>query len=77
MIAIFPAVAAFVSIYCLYHRRAADLREQEQLVAQLGPRNLVALAAMAGMNSLMTGLNIANERVEKRGFIGHQIVAKS
>jgi membrane protein len=103
MTAIFPAIAAFVSIYGLF----ADPRAIEGQLASysnLLPANSlklltdalqnfsaksqstlnvallvsVALAlwsAKAGVTSLITGLNIANEAVEKRSFIVQQILA--
>jgi membrane protein len=103
MTAIFPAIAAFVSVYGLF----ADPRAIERQIASysdLLPANSlkvltdalenfagnshstlnvallvsVALAlwsAKAGVSSLMTGLNIANQTVEKRSFIVQQFVA--
>jgi membrane protein len=103
MTAIFPAIAAFVSIYGLF----ADPRAIEQQVTtytNLLPASSlklltdalenfagksqstlnfalvisVALAlwsARAGVTSLMTGLNIANETTEKRNFVFQQVVA--
>ena len=103
MTAIFPAIAALVSVYGLF----ADPHTIERLIASyadLLPANSlklltgalenfagnshstlnaalvisVALAlwsAKAGVSSLMTGLNIANETAEKRSFIVQQIVA--
>ena len=103
MTAIFPAIAALVSVYGLF----ADPHTIERLIASysdLLPANSlklltdalenfagkshstlnvalvvsVALAlwsAKAGVSSLMSGLNIANETEEKRSFIVQQIVA--
>ena len=103
MTAIFPGIAALVSVYGLF----ADPHTIERLIASyadlLPPNSLklltdalenfagnshstlnvalvvsVALAlwsAKAGVSSLMTGLNIANETAEKRSFIVQQIVA--
>jgi len=103
MIAIFPAIAAFVSIYGLF----ADPRAIEQQIASystLLPANSLKLltdalqnftaksqstlnvalvisaaialwSAKAGVTSLMTGLNIANEATEKRSFVFQQVIA--
>ena len=103
MTAIFPAIAALVSVYGLF----GDPRAIEQQIASysdLLPTNslklltdalenfagnsnstlnvaliisvgLASWSAKAGVSSLMTGLNIANETVEKRSFIVQQIVA--
>ncbi len=103
MTAIFPAVAALVSVYGLF----ADPRAIERQLtsyADLLPANSLTLltdalenfarnshstlnaalvvsvvlalwSAKAGVSSLMTGLNIANEMPEKRSFIVQQIVA--
>jgi membrane protein len=103
MTAIFPAIAALVSIYGVF----ADPRAVEAEIADLSrvlPQNSaslltdavrnfsgksqsslsvafavsVALAlwgARSGVASLMTGLNIANETTEKRGFMWQQVVA--
>jgi membrane protein len=103
MTAIFPAIAAFVSIYGLF---ADPHAVQAQIVAysSLFPENalklltgaldsfssksgsalnaalLISLAiaiwsAKAGVSSLMTGLNIANETIEKRNFFIQQGIA--
>jgi membrane protein len=103
MTAIFPAIAAFVSIYGLF----ADPNTVQQQISQYSSllpsdslklltdalRNFasksnstlnialllslgIALwSAKAGVSSLMTGLNIANETNEKRSFIVQQSVA--
>jgi membrane protein len=103
MLAIFPAIAAFVSLYGLF----ADPHSVEQQISGLtsllpadslkiltdalksyadkSPSQLnVALvvsivlalwSAKAGMISLMSGLNIANEQEEKRGYILQQVIA--
>jgi len=103
MTAIFPALAAFVSIYGLF----ADPNSIQQQIAGfsglLPPNSLklltdalqsfaskstsslnvalfvsVALAiwsAKAGVTALISGLNIANETEEERGFITQQLVA--
>ena len=103
MTAIFPAIAAFVSVYGLF----ADPRAIERQIASysdLLPANSLKLltdalenfagnshstlnvalivsvglalwSAKAGVSSLMTGLNIANQTVEKRSFIVQQFVA--
>jgi membrane protein len=100
MTAIFPAIAAFVSIYGIF----ADPRQVETQVADysglIPPASLRLLAeglqgfvsksnstlsfalivsifvalwsAKAGISSLMTGLNIANETTEKRNIIVQQ-----
>jgi membrane protein len=105
MTAIFPALAAFVSIYGLF----ADPNAVQQQIAGFSgllPANSlklltdalqsfssksasslnvallvsVALAiwsAKAGVTALISGLNIANETDEKRGFITQQLVALS
>ena len=103
MTAIFPAIAAFVSIYGLF---SDPHKVQEQIAGFSGllPANslklltdalesfssksasslnlalIVSLAlaiwsAKAGVTALMSGLNIANETIEKRGFIMQQLVA--
>ena len=103
MTAIFPAIAAFVSIYGLFADPHA-VHSEIAAYATLLPENalklltdaldsfsaksgsalnvalLVSLAialwsAKAGVSSLMTGLNIANETVEKRNFLVQQGVA--
>jgi membrane protein len=103
MTAIFPALAAFVSIYGLF----ADPNSIQQQIAGfsglLPPNSLtlltdalqsfaskstsslnaalfvsVALAiwsAKAGVTALISGLNIANETEEERGFVTQQLVA--
>jgi membrane protein len=103
MTAIFPALAAFVSIYGLF----ADPNAVQQQIAGfsglLPPNSLklltdalqsfaskstsslnvalffsVALAmwsAKAGVTALISGLNIANQTDEKRGFIAQQLIA--
>ena len=103
MTAIFPAIAAFVSVYGLF---ADPAKVQDEVVSlssllpaaslklltdalqsyaskshsSLNFALLVSLAlalwsAKAGVTSLMTGLNIANERDEKRSFVLQQVVA--
>ena len=103
MTAIFPAIAAFVSIYGLF----ADpntVQEQISQYSSLLPEDSLKLltdalstfasksnstlniallislgiaiwSAKAGVSSLMTGLNIANETNEERSFIAQQSVA--
>jgi membrane protein len=103
MTAIFPAIAAFVSIYGLF----ADLNAVQQQIsgfAGLLPANSLKLithalqsfaskstsslnvalvvsvglaiwSAKAGISALISGLNIANETEEKRGFIMQQVIA--
>jgi membrane protein len=103
MTAIFPAIAAFVSVYGLF----ADPTTIQQQIAEypgllpgaslklltdalqgFASKNRSTLnaafvisvvfalwSAKAGIQALMTGLNIANEEVEKRGFIMQQVVA--
>jgi membrane protein len=103
MTAIFPAIAAFVSIYGLF-ADPAKVQDQVASLSSLLPATslklltdalqsyaskshsslnfalLVALAlalwsAKAGVSAMMTGLNIANEQEEKRGFILQQVIA--
>jgi membrane protein len=103
MLAVFPALAAFVSTYGLIADPHSVRQTAVELSAFLPPEAakllidalsalvdkapsrlslglmlglLIALwGARAGMSALMTGLNIANEEEEKRGFIEQQIVA--
>jgi membrane protein len=103
MLAIFPALAAFISLYGLIadthsvERMAAELaavmpveaaklltdalrtligKANSQLNLALAISILVALwSARTGMASLVTGLNIAYEEEEKRGFVEQQLVA--
>jgi membrane protein len=103
MLAIFPALAAFVSTYGLIadpgkvRETAIELsafmpaeagkllidalsalvaRATSQLSIGLIFSVLIALwSARAGLAALMTGLNIANEEEEKRGFLEQQVVA--
>jgi membrane protein len=102
MTAIFPAIAAFVSIYGLF----SDPSSVQAQIAQFGslmPESSLKLltdalhafssksnsalnlalfvslavavwSAKAGVSSLMTGLNIANETTEKRSFLVQQFV---
>lgn len=105
MTAIFPAIAAFVSIFGLFADPHTVHQQIEGFSKLLPPEALklltdavdsyvgtsrstlnvallisVALAlwtAKAGVASLMTGLNIANEQLERRGFIRQQIVGLS
>jgi membrane protein len=101
MTAIFPAIAAFVSIYGFF-ADPGSARDQIESFAGLLPADslklltdalqafasksqstlsvalLVSLAialwsAKAGISSLMTGLNIANETNEKRSVVAQQI----
>jgi membrane protein len=101
--AIFPAIAAFVSIYGLFSD-ATKVQDQVASISGLLPAAslklltdalqsyaskshtslnfalLVSLAialwsAKAGVTSLMSGLNIANEQDEKRSFLVQQCVA--
>jgi membrane protein len=103
MTAIFPAIAAFVSIYGLFAEPSA-VQEQIAGFSSLLPENSLKLltdalqnfasksnstlnvalfisfavtlwSAKAGVSSLMTGLNIANETVEKRSLIMQHVVA--
>jgi membrane protein len=103
MTAIFPAIAAFVSIYGLFADPNA-VQEQISQYSSLLPADSLKLltdalrnfasksnstlnialllslgialwSAKAGVSSLMTGLNIANETNEKRSFIVQQSVA--
>jgi membrane protein len=103
MTAIFPAIAAFVSIYGLFADPNA-VGEQIAALSSLLPANSFKLlsdalqnfasksnstlniallisvgfalwSAKAGMTSLMTGLNIANETTEKRSYVTQQVVA--
>ena len=103
MTAIFPAIAAFVSIYGLF-ADPTSIQEQVASFSSLLPANSLKLltdalqnfaskstsalnvallvsivlalwSARAGISSLMTGLNIANEQEERRGFITQQVVA--
>jgi membrane protein len=103
MTAIFPAIAAFVSIYGLFSDPIQVQDEVAGLSTLLPAASLklltdalrtyaskshsslnfallisVALAlwsARAGVTSLMTGLNIANEQTEKRSFLVQQSIA--
>jgi membrane protein len=103
MTAIFPAIAAFVSIYGLFAdpnavqdqiAQYASLLPAESLklltdalrnfasksnstlnIALLLSLGIALWSAKAGVSSLITGLNIANETNEKRGFIVQQTVA--
>lgn len=103
MTAIFPAIAAFVSIYGLFadpHAVQAEINAYSGLLpdnalklltdalssfssksgSALNVALLVSLAvaiwsAKAGVSSLMTGLNIANETIEKRSLWFQQGVA--
>jgi membrane protein len=103
MTAIFPAIAAFVSIYGLF-AEPSTVQEQIASFSILFPENSLKLltdalqnfagkskstlnvallisvaitlwSAKAGVSSLMTGLNIANETTEKRSLIMQQVVA--
>ena len=103
MTAIFPAIAAFVSIYGLFSD-PHKVRRQIEGFSGLLPANSLKLltdaldsfsnksasslnlalivslflaiwSAKAGVTALMSGLNIANETTEKRGFIVQQLVA--
>jgi membrane protein len=102
MTAIFPAIAAFVSIYGLFSDPSAVQTQIAQFASLLPESSLklltdalqtfasksdsalnlalfvsLALAvwsAKAGVSSLMTGLNIANETIEKRSFLLQQCV---
>jgi membrane protein len=103
MTAIFPAIAAFVSIYGLFSD-PIQVRDEVAGLSGLLPAaslklltdalqtyasksrsslNFALLASVAvalwsvraGVTSLMTGLNIANEQTEKRSFVTQQIVA--
>jgi membrane protein len=103
MTAIFPAIAAFVSIYGLFADPSA-VQAQIANVSSLLPGESLKLltdalgnftsksnstlnvalvisvgvalwSAKAGVSSLMTGLNIASETNEKRGFFKLQAVA--
>jgi membrane protein len=103
MTAVFPAIAAFVSIYGLFgdpNNLAIQIEEYSSLLpadsfklltdalknfanksnsslsAALLISVVVALwSAKAGVSSLMTGLNIANETTEKRSFFVQQATA--
>jgi membrane protein len=100
MTAIFPAIAAFVSIYGLFANPSAVESQIAGLSSLLPPASLklltdalqsfasksnstlslallvsVAVAlwsAKAGMTALMSGLNIANETIEKRSILVQQ-----
>jgi membrane protein len=103
MTAIFPAIAAFVSIYGLFADPHA-VHSQIAAYASLLPENALKLltdaldsftaksgsalnvallvslgialwSAKAGVSSLITGLNIANETIEKRNLLVQQVVA--
>jgi len=103
MTAIFPAIAAFVSIYGLFADPNA-VQQQISGFAGLLPANSLKLitdalqsfaskstsslnvallvsvglairSAKAGILALISGLNIANETEEKRGFIMQQVIA--
>jgi membrane protein len=102
MMAIFPAIAAFASIYGLFSD-PGGVQAQIMQFANLMPESALKLltdalqafstksdsalnlalfislafavwSAKAGVSSLMTGLNIANETIEKRGFLVQQLV---
>jgi membrane protein len=102
MTAIFPAIAAFVSVYGLF-ADPNSVQEQISQYSSLLPANSLKLltdalsafsaksnstlniafllsfcialwSAKAGVASLMTGLNIANETSEKRSFLAQQLV---
>jgi membrane protein len=103
MTAIFPAIAAFVSIYGLFAdpntvqeqisqyssllpadslklltdalRNFASKSNSTLNIALLLSLGIALWSAKAGVSSLMTGLNIANETNEKRSFIVQQSVA--
>jgi membrane protein len=105
MTAIFPALAAFVSIYGLFADPNSVQRQIAGFSGLLPPNSLklltdalqsfaskstsslnvallvsVALAiwsAKAGVTALISGLNIANETDEKRGFITQQLIGLS
>jgi membrane protein len=102
MTAIFPAIAAFVSVYGLF-ADPTSLQHQIMDYSQLLPTSALQLlsdalenfarksnstlgfalfvslglafwSAKAGISALMTGLNIANETVEKRSlFVQHGV----
>jgi membrane protein len=102
MTAIFPAIAAFVSIYGLFSNPSAVQNQIAQFGSLIPESSLklltdalqsfasksnsvlnlalfvsLALAvwsAKAGVSSLMTGLNITNETIEKRSFLLQQLV---
>jgi len=102
MTAIFPAIAAFVSIYGLFSNPSAVQNQIAQFGSLIPETSLklltdalqsfasksnsalnlalfvsLALAvwsAKAGVSSLMTGLNITNETIEKRSFLLQQLV---
>ena len=102
MTAIFPAIAAFVSIYGLFSNPSAVQTQIAQYGSLIPEGSLklltdalqsfasksnsslnlalfvsLALAvwsAKAGVASLITGLNITNETIEKRGFLLQQLV---
>jgi membrane protein len=103
MTAIFPAIAAFVSIYRLFFDPTSAQAQVSTFAGLLPPASfnlltaalqsfasknnstlnialLISLAlaiwaAKAGVSSLMTGLNITNETVEKRSFVAQQSLA--
>ena len=103
MTAIFPAIAAFVSIYGLFGDPKAverQIAEYSNLLpagslkiltdaleafaskshSSLNAALLLSLgialwSAKAGVSSLMTGLNIANEANEERSFVVQQVTA--
>jgi membrane protein len=103
MTAIFPAIAAFVSIYGLFADPNAVEKQIADFSGLLPPNSFKLLtdalqnfatksnstlniallisvglalwSAKAGVTSLMTGLNIANETAEKRNFLRQQFVA--
>ena len=105
MLAVFPALAAFVSIFGLIADpqtvRQTALQASEFMPPEAATLLLDALTALvnkansklnlalvvglgiavwsarAGIAALMTGLNIAYEEGEKRGFIKQQVVALS
>lgn len=105
MLAIFPAIAAFISIYGLFADPAAVQSQLKSLSAflpnevltlldaavssfaskgrtQLNTAALIGFvlalwSAKSGTTSLMTGLNIANDAEEKRGYVMQQVVALS
>jgi membrane protein len=105
MLAVFPALAAFVSIFALIADPHTVRQTAIQASAFMPPEaatllldaltalvnkansklNLALLvglgiavwSARTGIAALMTGLNIAYEEAEKRGFIKQQIIALS
>lgn len=105
MLAIFPAIAAFISIYGLFADPASVQAQLNNLGTFLPTEvltllegavtsfaskgrtqlNMAALigfvlalwSAKSGMSSLITGLNIANDAEEKRGYVMQEITAIS